>query len=82
MRIHRAKGCSACLETGYRDRTGIYECLRMTEAIKGLVLKTLDANQIKKAAVAQGMKTLRDDGIRKVLEGRTTVGEVLRITQM
>ena len=82
MRIHRAKGCSACLETGYRDRTGIYESLRMTEAIKGLVLKTSDANQIKKAAVAQGMKTLRDDGIRKVLEGRTTVGEVLRITQM
>jgi general secretion pathway protein E len=82
IRIYRAKGCSACLETGYRDRTGIYEFLRMTEAIKGLVLKTSDANQIKKAAVTQGMKTLRDDGIRKVLEGRTTVGEVLRITQM
>jgi general secretion pathway protein E len=82
IRIHRAKGCPACLETGYRDRTGIYEFLRMTEAIKGLVLKTSDANQIKKGAAAQGMKTLRDDGIRKVLEGRTTVGEVLRITQM
>jgi general secretion pathway protein E len=82
MRFHRAKGCPACLETGYRDRTGIYEFLRMTEGIKGLVLKTSDANQIKKAAVAEGMKTLRDDGIRKVLEGRTTVGEVLRITQM
>ena len=82
IRIYRAKGCPACLETGYRDRTGIYEFLRMTEAIKGLVLKTSDSNQIKKAAVAQGMKTLRDDGIRKVLEGRTTVGEVLRITQM
>jgi general secretion pathway protein E len=82
IRIYRAKGCPACLETGYRDRTGIYEFLRVTEAIKGLVLKTSDANQIKKAAVAQGMKTLRDDGIRKVLEGRTTVGEVLRITQM
>jgi general secretion pathway protein E len=82
IRIHRAKGCPACLETGYRDRTGIYEFLRMTEAIKGLVLKTSDANQIKKGAAAQGMTTLRDDGIRKVLEGRTTVGEVLRITQM
>jgi len=82
MRIFRAKGCQACLETGYRDRTGIYEFLRMTEGIKSLVLKTSDANQIKQAAVAQGMKTLRDDGIRKVVEGRTTISEVLRITQM
>jgi general secretion pathway protein E len=82
LRIFRAKGCQACLETGYRDRTGIYEFLRMTEGIKSLVLKTSDANQIKQAAVAQGMKTLRDDGIRKVVEGRTTISEVLRITQM
>ena len=82
MRIFRAKGCQACLETGYRDRTGIYEFLRMTEGIKSLVLKTSDANQIKQAAVAQGMKTLRDDGIRKVVDGRTTISEVLRITQM
>ena len=82
MRIFRAKGCQACLETGYRDRTGIYEFLRMTEGIKSLVLKTSDANQIKQAAVAQGMKTLRDDGIRKAVEGRTTISEVLRITQM
>jgi len=82
MRIFRAKGCQACLETGYRDRTGIYEFLRMTEGIKSLVLKTSDANQIKRAAVAQGMKTLRDDGIRNVLAGRTTISEVMRITQM
>jgi general secretion pathway protein E len=82
MRIFRAKGCQACLETGYRDRTGIYEFLRMTEGIKSLVLKTSDANQIKQAAVAQGMKTLRDDGIRKAVEGGTTISEVLRITQM
>jgi general secretion pathway protein E len=82
MRIFRAKGCQACLETGYRDRTGIYEFLRLTEGIKSLVLKTSDANQIKQAAVAQGMKTLRDDGIRKVVQGRTTISEVMRITQM
>ncbi|HYR02604.1 MAG TPA: type II secretion system ATPase GspE [Syntrophobacteria bacterium] len=82
MRIFRAKGCQDCLETGYQDRTGIYEFLRMTEGIKSLVLKTSDANQIKQAAVAQGMKTLRDDGIRKVVEGGTTISEVLRITQM
>jgi general secretion pathway protein E len=82
MPIFRAKGCQACLETGYWDRTGIYEFLRMTEGIKSLVLKTSDANHIKQAAVAQGMKTLRDDGIRNVLAGKTTISEVLRITQM
>lgn len=56
--------------------------MRMTEAIKGLVLKTSDANQINKAARAQGMVSLRDDGINKVIEGRTTISEVLRVTQI
>jgi general secretion pathway protein E len=80
--IFRADGCGKCLETGYRGRSGIYEFMRMTEAIKGLVLKTSDANQINKAARAQGMVSLRDDGINKVIEGRTTISEVLRVTQI
>lgn len=80
--IFRADGCGKCLETGYRGRSGIYEFMRMTEAIKGLVLKTSDANQIGKAARAQGMVSLRDDGINKVIEGRTTISEVLRVTQI
>ncbi len=54
----------------------------MTEATKGLVLKTSDANQINQAAIAQGMVSLRDDGIHKVLEGKTTISEVLRVTQI
>ena len=80
--IFRADGCGKCLETGYRGRSGIYEFMRMTEAIKGLMLKTSDANQINKAARAQGMVSLRDDGINKVIEGRTTITEVLRVTQI
>ena len=80
--IFRADGCGKCLETGYRGRSGIYEFLQMTEAIKGLVLKTSDANQISKAAAAQGMVNLRDDGINKVIEGKTTISEVLRVTQI
>jgi general secretion pathway protein E len=80
--IFRSKGCQTCLETGYRGRTGIYEFLRMTEGIKSLVLSTSDANQISKAAMAEGMVNLRQDGIRKVLEGRTTISEVLRVTQV
>jgi len=80
--IFRAKGCEKCLETGYRGRTGIYEFLRMTESIKGLVLQTSDSNQISKAARKEGMVSLREDGIQKVIEGKTTVSEVLRVTQV
>jgi len=80
--IFRADGCEKCLETGYRGRTGIYEFLLLSEAIKGLVLNTSDANQINKAARAEGMASLREDGINKVMEGRTTISEVLRVTQL
>jgi len=80
--IFRAKGCENCLETGYRGRTGIYEFLRMTESIKGLVLQTSDANQISRAARKEGMVSLREDGIQKVIEGKTTISEVLRVTQI
>jgi general secretion pathway protein E len=80
--IFRADGCEKCLETGYRGRTGIYEFLQLSEAIKGLVLTTSDANQINKAARAEGMLSLREDGINKVLEGKTTISEVLRVTQI
>ena len=80
--IFRAKGCEKCLETGYRGRSGIYEFLRMTESIKGLVLQTSDSNQISKAARAEGMVNLREDGIQKVIEGKTTISEVLRVTQV
>ena len=80
--IFRADGCEKCLETGYRGRTGIYEFLLLSETIKGLVLNTSDANQINKAARAEGMVNLRDDGINKVMGGRTTISEVLRVTQI
>ena len=80
--IFRENGCEKCLETGYRGRTGIYEFLRMSEELKGLVLRTSDSNQINKAARAEGMVSLRMDGIRKVTEGKTTISEVLRVTQL
>jgi general secretion pathway protein E len=80
--IFRADGCEKCLETGYRGRTGIYEFLLLSEAIRGLVLNTSDANQINRAARAEGMASLREDGINKVMEGRTTISEVLRVTQL
>jgi general secretion pathway protein E len=79
--VYRARGCENCLKTGYRGRTGIYEVLVVEDAIKEAVMAGKDGGTIKKIAVASGMKTLRDDGIRKVFEGQTSLEEVMRVTQ-
>jgi general secretion pathway protein E len=79
--FYRAKGCATCLQTGYTGRRGIYELLMIDDAVGGLILKNSDAQSIKRAAVEQGMDTLRDDGARKVLKGITTVEEILAATQ-
>jgi len=79
--IYRAKACEACLNTGYRGRTGIFELMILDDPIKNLILKTSDANAIKRKAVEQEMITLRQDGALKVVNGITTIEEVLRITQ-
>jgi general secretion pathway protein E len=79
--FYRAKGCPACLQTGYTGRRGIYELLMVDDVVGALVLKSSDAQTIKRAAIDQGMDTLRDDGARKVLTGMTTVEEVLAATQ-
>lgn len=80
--IYRRKGCNACMNTGYRGRTGIFEIMIMDEGVKKLILKTSDANQINDEAVRNGMATLVQDGARKVLEGITTIEEVLRVTRV
>jgi len=79
--LYRAKGCDACARTGYRGRTGIYEMLMVDDDIRQLALMNVDSNTIKKAGVSKGMRTLLDDGARKILLGETTVAEVLSITQ-
>lgn len=80
--LHRGKGCEACLHTGYQGRQGIYEMMVFSEEIKSLILTTSDAGQIKRAALADPehpMTTLRQDGLRKVLAGQTTLEEVFRV---
>jgi general secretion pathway protein E len=79
--LYRGAGCDKCLDTGYLGRTGIYELLIVTDPIKATVLKNPDSGSIKKAALAEGMRTLRSDGAQKVLKGITTLEEVLRVTQ-
>jgi general secretion pathway protein E len=79
--LYRAKGCVHCQNTGFQGRTGIYELLLITDAVRSLVIKNSDSPTIRRCAVEEGMDTLRDDGARKVLEGLTTIEEVLAATQ-
>jgi general secretion pathway protein E len=79
--IFKAVGCEKCFHTGYRGRIGIFEIMVMSEELKTLILQTYDSNRIKALAVQEKMATLREDGIEKVLEGVTTLEEVLRVTQ-
>jgi len=81
-KIYRGKGCPRCINTGYVGRTGIFELMLLDDQIKNLILKTSDANAIKRLAVENGgMTTLRQDGADKVLKGITTIEEVFRVTQ-
>lgn len=78
--IFEGKGCEACKFTGYRGRTAIYEFLVLNEKIREMVLDHNSADQIKREAVKMRMRTLRQDGLDKILKGITTVGEVIRVT--
>jgi general secretion pathway protein E len=80
--LYRKKGCHACMHTGYRGRTAIFEIMVMNEDMKRLILKTSDSNNIHEEAIKNGMTTLMQDGARKVLEGTTTIEEVLRVTRV
>jgi general secretion pathway protein E len=79
--FYRAVGCSECMRTGYHGRTGIYEILLIDEEIRQMILNKTDSGRIKSRAIEKGMRTLRDDGSRKVMDGVTTMEEVLRVTQ-
>ena len=78
--VLQAVGCRACLDVGYRGRTGIYEMLMINDVIRRLTLDKADAGQIRNAADAAGMISLRADGARKVMQGMTTPEEVMLVT--
>ncbi|MEE9386285.1 MAG: ATPase, T2SS/T4P/T4SS family [Nannocystaceae bacterium] len=78
--VWSAVGCSRCSDTGYSGRTGLYEVLMLSEEIRRLAIQRAGANEIKRVAVEQGLRTLRDDGAYKVLSGVSTVDEVMRVT--
>ncbi|HRX15387.1 MAG TPA: type II secretion system ATPase GspE [Spirochaetota bacterium] len=79
-KLFHGKGCDKCLGTGYSGRTGIYELLVVSNAIKKLIVSNADAGTIKEQAVKEGMQTLYLDGLSKVIDGTTTIEEVLRVS--
>ncbi len=76
--IYRGKGCRDCRQTGYQGRTGVFELLPMSDPVRTAIQERRSAVEIRRAAVQNGMTSLREDALRKVLSGVTTLEEVLR----
>ncbi len=79
--LRTGRGCPACLDTGYRGRVGLFELLTIDDAIRPLIHRRASSNEIRETALRRGLTLLRQDGAAKALAGRTTVEEVLRVTQ-
>jgi general secretion pathway protein E/type IV pilus assembly protein PilB len=80
-RFRRGAGCDQCRQTGYQGRAAIYEVCVITEPLRRLIMRRRDGSELKQCAVAEGMETLRQDGWRRVAQGKTTIEEVVRVTQ-
>ena len=79
--VYQARGCAHCMETGYAGRTSIHELFPLDEAMHRVIMSGADATVLHAAARRQGMVTLYEDGLRKVVAGHTSMEEVLRVTQ-
>ena len=77
----RGRGCDYCRQTGYQGRAAIYEICVITEPLRKLIMRRSDGGELKQCAVTGGMETLRQDGWRRVAQGKTTIEEVVRVTQ-
>jgi general secretion pathway protein E len=79
FKVYKGKGCDACRQTGYMGRIGLFEVLEVTDTVRSMILDRKDSAAIRKAAMNEGMTSLLDDGLRKVVKGETTIEEVLRV---
>ncbi|MDP2672094.1 MAG: GspE/PulE family protein [Candidatus Daviesbacteria bacterium] len=80
-RLYKGMGCKLCNQTGYEGRIGIYEVMEMSEEIRRLIMKQANSDDIRTVAIAEGMTTMFEDGLKKVLQGSTTIEEILRATR-
>ena len=79
VRLYRGKGCDHCRKTGYKGRLGVFELMVITDPIRGLAVSGAPTEKLRELAIAEGMRTLRQDAVSKVLEGVTTFEEMLRV---
>ncbi len=79
--LYAANGCEKCRMTGFRGRVGIYEMLRVDEKIEAMIVDRASAGAIKQYATGRNLRTLRDDGWLKAIDGTTTIAEVMRVTE-
>jgi general secretion pathway protein E len=79
--FRRGAGCDQCRQTGYQGRAAIYEICVVSEPLRKLIMQKRDGGELKQCAIAEGMETLRHDGWRRVAQGKTTIEEVVRVTQ-
>jgi type IV pilus assembly protein PilB len=80
LRLYRGKGCKLCNMTGYEGRIGIFEVMEMTEDLRKLIMERANSDVIRTAALTSGMTTMLDDGVKKALQGITTIQEIMRAT--
>jgi type IV pilus assembly protein PilB len=79
--LFRPVGCSACANTGYRGRMGLYEVMPVTEEIERLTVERASSDHIRAVAIEQGMSTLREDGLEKAIRGTTSLQEIARVVK-
>jgi type II secretory ATPase GspE/PulE/Tfp pilus assembly ATPase PilB-like protein len=81
VKMFKGKGCRACRNSGYSGRVGLFEVLAVTKEIRKLITQKADSDIITKEAIAEGMRTMLQDGLDKINRGVTTIEEVLRVTK-
>jgi type II secretory ATPase GspE/PulE/Tfp pilus assembly ATPase PilB-like protein len=78
--LYAGKGCERCGETGYRGRIGVFEVMEIDDELRELIMSGANAKVLTQKAIANGMTTMFEDGLRKVAQGLTTIDEVMRVT--
>ena len=79
IHLFRGQGCDACRKTGYKGRIGVFELMVVSERLRAMVVAGAPTEQLRDAAIEEGMRTLKHDAVQKVLEGVTTFEEMLRV---
>lgn len=82
LTVYKGRGCKICKTTGYSGRIGLFEVLEMSKKLRSLITDHVDADEINRTAIEEGMRPMIDDGLQKVTKGLTTIEEIIRVTKV